>query len=159
MAQELTPQVQQSIKDAAKAFCIGKGLTEQMPDPSVPGNTIRNPKFDMCHSSLYQKGLLQARSGNLNDWLNETRGFISEQGGLSGVFQKLGMISQNIRDGKPMGISESDFDDVTEKASPPPVSTPSANKSGAKVWIAVVVVIVLIVVLVVVMIKKQKVEQ
>ena len=154
MPKELTGEDVALIKSAAHASCLNKGIPERIKNPATKTGSIKNPAFEMCYLKQAEIGMREARSGRMNDWIRTTKAMIREQGGLIGLFEKLGFVSDKIRSGE---ISEEGkaTDENTDGSGDGEKGKLGA-KSNAMVWMAIALFLVLVIVLIVFLVKKKK---
>lgn len=149
---KLTPEIMKQIEAAAKASCIQSGIAETV-DGTLGKN--KNPEFEKCVDKRVKDAVREARRGRLKNWFGNVNQYIQQQGGVLGLFDKLGSISESIRGGQTtMSGSETEVPTTPESDKNKDIS--SSNKIG--VWVAVILLLALIGLLIFVLVKKPKTE-
>ena len=152
MPKELSAEDVAVIKSAAQASCLNKGIPERIKNPAMRNGTIKNPAFEMCYLKQLEIGMRESRSGRMRDWIRSTQGMIQEQGGLIGLFEKLGFISNQIRNGETV----EDNDNASQSGKSDGGENNTGSRSNAMVWIGIALFLVLLIVLIVFLLKKKR---
>ena len=145
----LTPEIMKQIEAAAKTACLQSGIPETVDGPL---GKSKNPAFEACLNSKIKDAVREAKRGRLKEWFGGVNEYVQQQGGILGLLNKLGSISESIRGGQTIMPGTEQDVPVDESGK----IDDDKNKSKVGVWIAVILLIILIVFLVIVLMRKSK---
>jgi hypothetical protein len=100
MAKQFTQSELESIRKTVYATCSSKGIAPMIDSPF---GKIVNPAHSACVQTEYDNAIKAGTQGKLGLWFDKANSFIQAKGGLFGILQNFGNLSQAYQTGLAQG--------------------------------------------------------
>lgn len=146
MAKQFTQAELESIRKTVYATCSAKGI---VPMIDSPFGKIVNPAHSACVQIEYDNAIKAGTQGKLSLWFDKANSFIQAKGGLFGILQNFGTLSQAYQTGLAQGQSgtfgqQGDINQFEEDTRNQGYKKDSGNIG---IWIGIIAMLLVVIVL------------